>query len=181
MTIHPCLLPTLLVAAASTVAAAFLRRAVRKEYASLAPWLWPWGAICAVPALLYAALCLPGFVEAAARLNESMRGSRAELLAGAAGVLTGLILDWTAERTEQRRTFPFGLPAAAVHAISIAALLLVLLIPYAWLFELETPSAQTDPERTEATASPETVPAEASPAEAESGESARDVASPEHP
>ena len=163
MTIHPCLLPTLLVAAASAVAAAFLRRAVRKEYAAFLPLLWWWGILCALPALAYAGLCLPGFGEAAAQLNENLDGTQLELLAGAAGVLPGLIRDWAAERAEQHLRLPFGLPAAAVCAVSIAALLIVLLIPYAWLFKQETPSAQTTDEQTEVTVSPETVPAEAAP------------------
>ena len=173
MTIHPCLIPTLLVGAASTAAAAFLRRAVRKEYAPFLPLLWWWGALCMLPALAYAGLCLPGFGGVAARLNETLDGTRAELLAGAAGVLPGLMWDWTAECAEQNHRLPFGLPAAVLRAISIAALLFVLLIPYGRLFKQEMPSAQTSSEQTEAAVSVETseqteadAPVEVTPTEA---------------
>ena len=40
---HPSLLPTLLLAAISIPAAAAMRRAVRKEFRSLLPWLLLWG------------------------------------------------------------------------------------------------------------------------------------------
>ena len=165
MTIHPFLIPTLLFAAASTAAAAVLRRAVRKEYAACLPLLWLWGILCTLPALAYAGLCLPIFREEAAQLNESLDGTWAELLAGTAGVLPGLIWDWTAECVEQDRRPPFGLPATIMRAISLAALLIALLIPYVWLFERETPSAQTTAEQTKIAAPPETAPDEVAPAE----------------
>ena len=180
MTIHPCLLPTLLLAAASTVAAAFLRRAVRKDYASCLPLLWRWGIRCSRPSLAYAGLCLPGFGKAATWLNNNLDGTWAELLAGGAGVLPGLIWDWTAERVEQNHRLPFGLPAAVVRAISIAGLLIVLLIPYAWLFEQETPSVKTTAEQTEVTAT-EVAPADTTPAENTPSENTPAEAAPEPP
>ena len=87
---HPSLLPALCLAAISFPAAAAMRRAVRKEYPSLLPWLLLWGALCTVPALMFVILCLPGFGDAADWLNESIAGTWIEVLAGIAGVLPGL-------------------------------------------------------------------------------------------
>ena len=168
MTLHPALFPTLLLAAATAAASAALRRTVRKEYASFLPWMWPWGAICAVPALLYAGLCLPGFGEMAAQLNESMRGTWAELLAGGAGALPGLLWDGISERMEQGRRLPFGLTAAALRAVLIAATLTLILIPYGWGFDRTAPSTQATPEQTEADSAPTASPTDApSPAQSE--------------
>ena len=100
---HPSLLPTLLLAAISIPTAAVLRRTVRKEYRSLLPWLLLWGTLCTIPALMFMVLCLPGFGEAADWLNESLAGSRLEIVAGIAGVLPGLLWDDAAERIEQNR------------------------------------------------------------------------------
>ena len=72
MTIHPCFFPTLFVAAVSVAAASALRRSVRKEYASLIPWLTPWSVLCSLPALTFAVLCLPPFADAADRLNAEI-------------------------------------------------------------------------------------------------------------
>lgn len=143
MTIHPCLFPTLFAAAVSFAAAAILRRTVRKEYSSLLPWLWPWGILCAVPALLYAGLCLPFFAETADWLNASIEGTWMELLAGMAGVLPGLLWDAEIEHTdrsgaggvaEANAELPFGLPAKLLRALLIAATAILILIPYGFLF-----------------------------------------------
>ena len=134
MTVHPCLFPTLFVAGVSIAAAALLRRTVRKEYPSALPWLWAWGVLCAVPALLYAALCLPCFADTAASLFESSKGPWLELLAGAAGILPGLLWDDIDERTERNRELPFGMRAALLRALSIAATAVLILIPYGFLF-----------------------------------------------
>ena len=91
MTIHPYLFPTLLTAAVSVAAAAVLRRTARKEYALFLPYLMPWGALCTFPALSFAILCLPPFADTADQLNEAISGSGFEMLAGAAGVLPGLL------------------------------------------------------------------------------------------
>lgn len=131
---HPSLLPTLLLAAISIPTAAVLRRTVRKEYRSLLPWLLLWGTLCTIPALMFMVLCLPGFGEAADWLNESLAGSRLEIVAGIAGVLPGLLWDDAAERIEQNRPPLFGLPAPILRALSIAALMILLLIPYGFLF-----------------------------------------------
>lgn len=135
---HPSLLPTLLLAAISIPAAAVLRRTVRKEYRSLLPWLLLWGALCTVPALMFALLCLPGFGEAADWLNESLAGSRLEIVAGIAGVLPGQLWDASAERIEQNRPPLFGLSVPFLRALSIAALTILLLIPYGFLFNKQT-------------------------------------------
>lgn len=138
---HPSLLPTLALAAISIPAAAVLRRTVRQEYRSLLPWLLLWGALCTVPALMFALLCLPGFGEAADWLNESLAGSSLEIVAGIAGVLPGLLWDDAAERIEQNRPPLFGLPAPVLRALSIAALTILLLIPYGFLFKGQTADA----------------------------------------
>lgn len=138
---HPSLLPTLLLAAISIPAAAVLRRTVRQEYRSLLPWLLLWGTLCTVPALMFALLCLPGFGEAADWLNESLAGSRLEIVAGIAGVLPGLLWDDAAERIEQNRPPLFGLPVPVLRALSIAALTILLLIPYGFLFKGQSPDA----------------------------------------
>jgi len=147
MTIHPCLFPTLFAAAVSVAAAAALRRNVRKEYASLIPWLTPWGALCMFPALAFAVLCLPPFADTADRVNAEIAGTWFEVLAGIAGVLPGLLWDELAERIENRRELPFQLPASALRAAMLAALLALLLIPYGFLFNrqpaTQTPQAQT--------------------------------------
>lgn len=143
MTIHPCLFPTLFVAAVSFAAAAFLRRAVRKEYTSVLPWLWPWGMLCAVPALAYVVLCLPFFADIADWLTASIAGTWMELLAGMAGVLPGLLWDAVAERADRcganlsdtKDELPFGLPAAFLRTLPIAATAVLILIPYVFLFK----------------------------------------------
>ena len=146
---HPSLLPTLLLAAISIPAAAVLRRTVRKEYRSLLPWLLLWGTLCTIPALMFVLLCLPVFGEAADWLNESIAGSRLEIVAGIAGVLPGLLWDDASERIEQNRPPLFGLPVPMLRAFSIAAVMILLLIPYGFLFNrrtADTPaSAQTEP------------------------------------
>ena len=141
--VHPCLFPTLFAAAVSFAAAAFLRRAIRKEYSSALPWLWPWGILCAVPAFSYAALCLPFFEEAADWLTETIAGTWMELLAGMAGVLPGLLWDTVSERTERQYTgiadadgkLPFGLSLGLLRAILIAATAILILVPYGFLFK----------------------------------------------
>jgi hypothetical protein len=154
MTIHPCLFPTLFAAAVSVAAAAFLRRAVRKEFASLLPFLIPWGALCTIPALAFAVLCLPPFADMADRLNEAIAGTWFELLAGIAGVLPGLLWDEIAERLETNRELPFRLPAAALRTGMVAALLILILLPYGFLFSRRPagqaqPSAQAQPVQTQ--------------------------------
>lgn len=135
---HPSLLPTLCLAAISVPAAAAMRRAVRKEYSSLLPWLQLWGMLCTIPALVFAFLCLPGFSGAADWLNASIYGTWIEVLAGIAGVLPGLLWDASAERIEQNRPPLFGLPAPLLRALSIAALTILILIPYGFLFNKQT-------------------------------------------
>lgn len=142
MTIHPCLFPTLFAAAVSVAAAAFLRRTVRKEYTSLLPFLMPWGIFCTVPALAFAVLCLSIFTDTANQLNEAIAGTWFELLAGIAGVLPGLLWDEIAERLETNRELPFRLPAAALRTGMIAALLVLILLPYGFLFNRQ-PAGQT--------------------------------------
>ena len=140
MTIHPSLFPTLLTAAVSVPAAAVLRRTVRKEYASLMPWLTPWGVFCAFPALAFAVLCLPPFTDAAGQVNAEIAGTWFEMLTGIAGVLPGLLWDEIAERIENNRPLPFRLPAAALRAAMIVALLVLILLPFAFLFNRQTPA-----------------------------------------
>lgn len=134
MTIHPYLFPTLLTAAVSVAAAAILRRTGRKEYALFLPYLMPWGALCTFPALAFAILCLPPFADTADQLNEAISGSGFEMLAGAAGVLPGLLWDEIAEHLETNRELPLRLPAAVLRAIMLAVLLVLLLLPYGFLF-----------------------------------------------
>jgi len=138
MTIHPYLFPALFAAGVSMAAAAILRRVVRREYSSLLPWLKVWGIICTFPALFFIVLGFPGLEETAGELREAITEEGMELLAGAAGVLPGLLWDETAERIEQRRTLPFGLPAAVFRALLIAVLAVVILIPYGFLFNRRT-------------------------------------------
>jgi hypothetical protein len=152
---HPSLLPTLLLAAVSVAGAAAMRRTVRKEYRSLLPWLLLWGTFCTIPALMFAFLCLPGFGEAADWLNESLAGSRLEIMAGIAGVLPGLLWDASAERIEQNRPPLFGVPAPILRALMIAALTIILLIPYGFLFKQQTADAQA---QTETVSGPATTP-----------------------
>ena len=157
---HPSLLPTLCLAAISVPAAAAMRRAVRKEYPSLLPWLLLWGALCTVPALMFVILCLPGFGDAADWLNESIAGTWIEVLAGIAGVLPGLLWDDATERIEQNRPPLFGLSESRLRALMIAALTVILLIPYGFLFNKQPPPAPTQ----EATAPVQTETVPASPA-----------------
>ena len=144
---HPSLLPTLLLALISIPAAAVMRRTVRKEYRSLLPWLLLWGTLCTIPALMFVLLCLPSFGEAADWLNKSIAGSMLEIVAGIAGVLPGLLWDDASERIEQNRPPLFGLPVPMLRALSIAALMILLLIPYGFLFNRQTADApsQTEP------------------------------------
>lgn len=150
---HPSLLPTLLLALISIPAAAVLRRAARKEYRSLLPWLLLWGTLCSIPALMFVLLCLPGFGEAADWLNESLSGSQLEIVAGIAGVLPGLLWDDASERIEQNRPPLFGLPAPLLRALSIAALVILLLIPYGFLFNRRTADAPAQAETVSGTVS----------------------------
>lgn len=143
---HPSLLPTLSLAAISIPAAAVLRRTVRQEYRSLLPWILLWGALCTIPALMFAVLCLPGFGEAADWLNKSLAGSRLEIVAGIAGVLPGLLWDDAAERIEQNRPPLFRLPVPVLRALSIATLTILLLIPYGFLFKGQTADAPAQSE-----------------------------------
>ena len=150
---HPSLLPTLLLAAISIPTAAVLRRTVRKEYRSLLPWLLLWGTLCTIPALMFMVLCLPGFGEAADWLNESLAGSRLEIVAGIAGVLPGLLWDDASEHIEQNRPPLFGLPAPILRALSIAALMILLLIPYGFLFNRQNTDTPTHTEAASGTIS----------------------------
>ncbi len=134
MTIHPCLFPTFFAACVSVAAAAILRRTVRKEYSSLLPYLIPWGILCTVPALAFAVLCLPPLADIADQLNREIAGTWFEILGGTAGVLPGLLWDEIAERLESGRELPFRLPAAVLRAIMLAALLVLILLPYVFLF-----------------------------------------------
>ena len=152
---HPSLLPTLCLAAISFAGAAAMRRTVRKEYPSLLPWMLLWGALCTVPALMFVILCLPGFDDAADWLNESIAGTWIEVLAGIAGVLPGLLWDDAAERIEQNRPPLFGLSEPLLRALMIAALTVILLIPYGFLFNRKT--ADT-PAQTETVSSTGSVP-----------------------
>ena len=142
---HPSLLPTLCLAAVSIPAAAVLRRTVRREYPSLLPWLLLWGALCSVPALMFALLCLPGFGGAADWLNESIDGTWIEVLAGTSGVLPGLLWDVAAERIEHDRPPLFGLTELLLRVLTIAALTVLLLIPYGFLFNRQTAGTSAQP------------------------------------
>ena len=152
MTIHPSLFPTLFAAAVSVAAAAILRRTVRKEYASLLPWLFPWGVLCAFPALAFAVLCLPPFAETADHVNAELAGTWFEVLAGPAGVLPGLLWDEIAERLEASREFPFRFPAAILRTAMLAVLLVLILIPYGFLFDRQAVPQTQPPQTTEAPA-----------------------------
>ena len=164
MTIHPCLFHSLFAAGISMAAAAVLRRVVRREYASLLPWLTVWGILCTIPALLFIVLCLPGFEETADQLRKSMTWTEMALLTGAAGVLPGLLWDETAERLEQRRALPFGLPKAFFRALLIAALVVVVLVPYGFLFNRQpAETEQTTANPANAEPAPETAAAAAEP------------------
>ena len=153
-TFHPSLIPTLCLALISIPVAAVMRRTVRKEYSSLLPWLQLWGMLCTIPALVFAFLCLPGFGGTADWLNASIYGTWIEVLAGIAGVLPGLLWDESAERIEQNRPPLLGVPAPLLRALSIAALTIILLIPYGFLFNRQTNAAlsqeTTVPAQTEA-------------------------------
>ena len=142
MTIHPCLFPTLFAAAVSMAAAAVLRRSLRKGYASLLPYLMPWGAFCTIPALAFTVLCLLPFADTAEQLNAEIEGTWFEVLAGIAGVLPGLLWDEIAEHIETNRELPFRLPAAVLRAAMAVVLLVLLLIPYGFLFNRQ-PAAQS--------------------------------------
>ena len=150
---HPSLIPTLCLALISIPAAAVMRRAVRKEYRSLLPWLLLWGTLCTIPALMFVLLCLPVFGEAADWLNESIAGSRLEIVAGIAGVLPGLLWDDASERIEQNRPPLFGLPVPMLRALSIAAVMILLLIPYGFLFSRQTADAPSQTETVSGTVS----------------------------
>ena len=115
-------------------AAAALRRAVRKEYSSLLPYLIPWGILCSFPALAFAVLCLPPLADIADQINSEIAGTWFEVLGGTAGVLPGLLWDVIDERLETNRELPFQLPATALRAVMITALLVLVLIPYGFLF-----------------------------------------------
>ena len=155
---HPSLLPTLLLAAISIPAAAAMRRAVRKEFRSILPWLLLWGVLCTVPALMFAILCLPGFSDAADWLNSAIAGTRIEVLAGIAGVLPGLLWDDAAERIEQNRPPLFGLPVPMLRALMLTVLVILLLIPYGFLFNQQNADA---PAQTEAGSGTVSAPAPA--------------------
>ena len=150
---HPSLLPTLLLAAISIPAAAAMRRAARKEFRSLLPWLLLWGTLCTVPALMFLLLCLPGFGGAADWLNSAIAGTRIEILAGIAGVLPGLLWDEAAERIEQNRPPLFGLPVPMLRALMVAVLAAVLLIPYGFLFKRQNADTPAQTEAISSTAS----------------------------
>ena len=170
MTIHPSLFPTLFAAVVSVPAAAILRRTVRKEYASLLPWLMPWGMLCALPALAFAILCLPPFADLADQINAEIAGTWFEILAGTAGVLPGLLWDDIDERLENNRKLPFRLPAAALRAAMLIALLVLILVPFGFLFNRTAP-AQTrtaQPVKYESPAPQETITQAAQPVENES-------------
>ena len=147
MTIHPCLFPTIFAAAVSVGAAAALRRIVRKQFSSLLPWLTPWGALCTFPALAFAILCLPAFADTADWLNAEIAGTGFEVMAGIAGVLPGLLWDMIAERLEANRELPFRLPAATLRTAMLAILLVLILLPYGFLFNRQSP-AQNQVEQT---------------------------------
>ena len=137
-------------------AAAALRRTVRKEYASLLPWLTPWGVLCTIPALAFAFLCLPPFSDTADWLNREIAGTRFELLAGIAGVLPGLLWDMLDEHLEANRELPFRLSAEVLRAAMLVVLLILILLPYGFVFnrrpttQNETVSAQAVSKLTEA-------------------------------
>ena len=152
MTIHPCFFPTLFAAAVSVAAAALLRRTVRKEYASLLPYLIPWGVLCTFPALAFAVLCLPAFADTADQVNAEIAGTWFEVLAGTAGVLPGLLWDEIAERSEANRDLPFRLPAAVLRTAMIVVLLILILIPYGFLFN--RPNAAQNPAAAQTTETP---------------------------
>jgi hypothetical protein len=155
---HPSLLPTLLLAAISIPAAAAMRRAARKEFRSLLPWLLLWGTLCTVPALMFVLLCLPGLGDAADWLNSAIAGTKIEVLAGIAGVLPGLLWDDSDERIEQNRPPLFGLPVPMLRALMLTVLVILLLIPYGFLFNRQNADA---PAQTEAVSGTVSAPAPA--------------------
>jgi hypothetical protein len=139
MTFYPALFSTLFAAAVSVAAAALLRHAVRRDHAAYLPLLWPWGIFCTLPALAFAVLCLPPFSGLANQLASAITGAGAEILAGIAGVLPGLLWDDLAERIEHQRELPFGLPAALLRAGSLIVLIVLILIPHFFLFNRQDP------------------------------------------
>ena len=136
MTMNLYFIPTLLLAAASLACAAVLRRGVRREFPSVVPWLTVWGVLCAVPALMYLCLCFGGAEASLRLLEENGFESGWEMLAGAAGVLPGLMFDVLAERQEKHRgePLPLGLSPMTIRVLLVAVLLLAIAIPYGLLF-----------------------------------------------
>ena len=136
MTTNLHLIPTLLIAAASVAGAAVVRRAARRERPDFLPWLLPWGVLCSIPALLYLCLCIPAHDESLRLLNESGFESGWEMLAGASGVLPGLLYDMIAERLEKHPNdpCPSGLPPWLLRTLLIVVELLVVMLPYQFIF-----------------------------------------------
>lgn len=167
MTFHQSLFLTLFAAAISAASAAILRRAVRRDYAAYLPLLWPWGIFCTLPALAFAVLCLPPFTGLADQLADAITEIGAEILAGIAGVLPGLLWDDLADRIEHQRELPFGLPAALLRAGSFIVLIVLILIPYFFLFNRHgSPQVQDRPVSatvSEAPAEPSASPQDALP------------------
>jgi len=129
-------IPTLLIAAVSVAGAAVLRRAIRREYSSWMPWLPPWGALCTIPAVLYLCLCVPDHASAIRLLDEAGFEPGWEMFAGAAGVLPGLIWDAIGEHSEKHpdEASAGALRVWLMRALMIAALAIMLAIPYGFVF-----------------------------------------------
>ena len=139
------LIPTLLIAAVSVAGAAVLRRAIRGEYSSWMPWLLPWGALCTIPAVLYLCLCVPDHASALRLLDEAGFEPGWEMFAGAAGVLPGLVWDAFSEQREKHPDETSALRVWLMRALMIAALAIMLAIPYGFVFAKQETAPSAPP------------------------------------
>ena len=136
MTTNIHLIPTLLIAAASMAGGAVIRRTARRERPGFLPWMPLWGILCCVPAVLYLCLCIPEREASLRLLRESGFESGWEMLAGASGVLPGLLYDMIAERLEKHpnEPFPLKLSPQLLRVLLIAGETLAVALPYRFLF-----------------------------------------------
>ena len=136
MTTNPHLIPTLLIAAASMAGGTVIRRAARHERPGFLPWMPFWGIFCSVPAVFYLCLCIPDREASLRLLRESGFESGLEMLAGASGILPGLLYDMIAECREKHPNGPFPLKISPqlLCAMLVMAETLVIALPYRFLF-----------------------------------------------
>jgi len=136
MTTNLHLIPTLLIAAASMAGGAVIRRTARRERPGFLPWMPFWGILCSVPAVFYLCLCIPDREASLRLLRESGFESGLEMLAGASGILPGLLYDMIAERLEKRRNepFPLKLSPQLLRVLLVVVETLAVALPYRFLF-----------------------------------------------